>query len=177
MGIVLRGQGQLTEAIKHFKRALSAKGNFGGACLNLGCALYEHRHPDAVKYLEQAISLNGESVELLELLGLVHAEQGAGDVIQFIRFVPGVAKLGAKVVVECGASVAPLVAGVAGVSETIISGGKLPKFDLQCPLASLPRILRTRPATIPREVPYLVPNSEKIAAWQSRLASESPGLK
>jgi len=80
---------------------------------------------------------------------LIHAEQGVGDTLQFIRYAPLVAKAGASVVVECQPEVAGLMADVEGVSTVVRQGDKFPNFDTQIPLLSLPRIFGTEVETIP----------------------------
>ncbi|NEO52996.1 MAG: glycosyltransferase [Okeania sp. SIO3B5] len=92
---------------------------------------------------------------------LVYTEQGLGDSIQFIRYIPLVKKLGGLVIVECNkAGLKLLFTTVSEIDELFVIGEKLPDFDLQIPLMSLPRIFQTTPETIPAEIPYLsVPKS------------------
>jgi tetratricopeptide (TPR) repeat protein len=85
---------------------------------------------------------------------LLYAEQGYGDTIQFVRYVPRVAALGARVILEVQGVLARLLADSLSV-EVIAHGEPLPDFDLQCPLMSLPLALRTTLDSIPSEVPYL----------------------
>ena len=86
---------------------------------------------------------------------LLHAEQGFGDTIQFARYAPLVASLGAKVVLEVHPELVSLMTSLAGVSELISRGDPLPRFDLHCPLLSLPLAFGTTLETVPCEVPYL----------------------
>jgi tetratricopeptide (TPR) repeat protein len=91
---------------------------------------------------------------------LLYAEQGYGDTIQFVRYAPRVAALGARVILEVQPELTRLMAnsmaGPRGIA-VIAHGEPLPAFDLQCPLMSLPLAFRTQLATIPAEIPYLVP--------------------
>ena len=100
---------------------------------------------------------------------LVHAEQGFGDSIQFVRYVPLVAARGGAVVVECPRSLAELFGTVAGVSEVIPEGAPLPPFDLHVPMLSLPFVLGTTLETVPRELPYLTPFPSRCLAWRELL--------
>jgi tetratricopeptide (TPR) repeat protein len=100
---------------------------------------------------------------------LLYAEQGLGDTIQFVRYVPIVARFGAKAVIEAPRELATLLARVEGVAEVIVRGEPLPSFDAHCPLGSLPRALRTEPSTIPRAVPYLNVSEHRVAKWRERL--------
>lgn len=88
---------------------------------------------------------------------LVHAEQGAGDAIQFVRFVSLLAAQGARVVLECPRSLVALFESVAGVQQVIAKGDPLPECDWQVPLLSVPHRLGNTLETIPASVPYLRP--------------------
>jgi lipoprotein NlpI len=102
---------------------------------------------------------------------LLHAEQGLGDCIQFVRYAPILARAGATVVLEVPAPLTSLLARVAGVASVVARGAALPAFDVHCPLASLPHALRTEPSSIPAAVPYLGPSAEHIARWRTRMGA------
>jgi tetratricopeptide (TPR) repeat protein len=85
----------------------------------------------------------------------IHAEQGFGDSIQFARYIPMVAALGAKVVVEVQAPLKILFSTIKGVAKVIAFGEELPAFDMHCPMLSLPLAFKTELETIPSGVPYL----------------------
>jgi Ca2+-binding RTX toxin-like protein len=74
---------------------------------------------------------------------LLHAEQGLGDTLQFVRYAPSVASRGARVVLECPQELARLLRRVRGVHEVIVSRGRRPPADLHCPLMSLPHVFGT----------------------------------
>lgn len=103
---------------------------------------------------------------------LLHAEQGLGDTIQCVRYVPLVERLGAKVVLEVPAVLAPLIRSLKGSFTLIASGDELPDFDLHCPLMSLPLAFRTTVDTIPAEVSYLAAVQKKQAEWHARLGEK-----
>ncbi len=86
---------------------------------------------------------------------LLYAEQGFGDTVQFIRYVPLVAQLGGWVIVQCQPALVALLATVRGVQQILPTGAPLPPFDVQASLMSLPGLLGTTLATIPNQVPYL----------------------
>lgn len=102
---------------------------------------------------------------------LLHAEQGFGDTLQFIRFAPAVAARGGRVILECQPEVLDLARSVAGVAEVIPTGATLPPFEVQIPLLSLPFALRTTLADIPHQVPYLTVPPQAAARWKDRLAA------
>jgi hypothetical protein len=102
---------------------------------------------------------------------LLHAEQGLGDTIQFARYAPLVARMGAKVVLEVPAELIDLLGRVERVAGAVACGTTLPAFDLHCPMGSLPLALGTQVASIPAEIPYLAASEERIAQWRPRLAA------
>ncbi len=87
---------------------------------------------------------------------LLHAEQGLGDTLQFIRYAPLVAERGGRVIVECQPQLRRLLALMPSIEGVCAQGETLPVFDRHAPLLSLPRIFGTTLDTIPRTVPYLV---------------------
>lgn len=100
---------------------------------------------------------------------LLVAEQGLGDAIQFARYAPMVAALGARVWLGVRPSLTALMATVPGVSQVFGGGETLPDFDLYCPLLSLPLAFETELATIPSAVPYIRPLEDRMAKWRERL--------
>jgi tetratricopeptide (TPR) repeat protein len=100
---------------------------------------------------------------------LLHAEQGYGDAIQFVRYAPLVAQRGAKVLLETPRALQALFGSVAGVTQVIARGDRLPPFDLHCPLLSLPHAFRTALDSIPHNVPYLHAGADRLARWRDRL--------
>jgi predicted O-linked N-acetylglucosamine transferase (SPINDLY family) len=101
---------------------------------------------------------------------LLHAEQGLGDTLQFCRYVPRVAALGARVIVEVPPRLAALVRTLPGAPEVIARGAPLPAFDLHCPLLSLPRAFGTTVETLPAAPRYLRAEPARVARWAARLA-------
>jgi tetratricopeptide (TPR) repeat protein len=102
---------------------------------------------------------------------LLHAEQGFGDTIQFIRYAPLLAGQGANVICEVQPELKPLVSQLAGVT-VVAAGEPLPAFDLHCPLLSLPLAFATQPTNIPADVPYLAVPADRVALWQDPLSSD-----
>jgi tetratricopeptide (TPR) repeat protein len=103
---------------------------------------------------------------------LLHAEQGLGDAIQFLRYLPLVAARAAKVIVEVQAPLKALLAGLSGIERAaaiVVRGEKLPHFDCHCPLASLPLAFQTRLDTIPATVPYVSASQDRLSKWRQRL--------
>lgn len=98
---------------------------------------------------------------------LLHAEQGLGDSLQFMRFTTQVAEWGGRVVLELPAGLVRLARPLPGVAEVVTVGSPLPDFDVHCPLGSLPHRLGLRLETIPAR-PYLsVPASHRAPAAEA----------
>jgi hypothetical protein len=101
---------------------------------------------------------------------LLYADEGIGDSIQFARYAPMVAALGARVVLVVEQAVCPLLSGLSRVAECRSKSDPLPAFDLHCPISSLPLAFRTRLDTIPAATSYLpAPPPDRIRAWEDRL--------
>ena len=87
---------------------------------------------------------------------LIHSEQGFGDTLQFVRFLPLVKARGGTVIFETPPPLTRLFDGLAGVDEPVETGSSLPAFDCYAPLLSLPFLFGTEQATIPA-APRLTP--------------------
>jgi len=107
-------------------------------------------------------SLTGKTI-------LIYAEQGLGDTIQFCRYLPLLVEQGAQVVFECHRPLKALMQTL-GDGITVLSfGDRLPYYDVQAPLLSLPFLMNSTLETIPTVVPYLQPPVERLLFWQSVL--------
>jgi tetratricopeptide (TPR) repeat protein len=129
-------------------------------------ALAQQRRRFATPLWLGAQALGGKTV-------LLHAEQGFGDSIQFVRYAPLVAARGATVVLEVQRELVRLFARLPGVATVIARGEPLPPFDFHCPLLSLPLALAAEADTIPAAIPYLV-SVDDGAAWRQRLPRRRP---
>jgi tetratricopeptide (TPR) repeat protein len=126
--------------------------------------------PDPSPYpkFNQPMWLGEESIAGKTIL--VHVDEGLGDTIQFIRYVPMVLARGARVVLAVEPSLAPLLSEFPGVSQCLAHSDPLPAFDVHCPIGSLPLAFNTRLDTIPAETAYLPsPRKERVQAWDARL--------
>lgn len=117
----------------------------------------------------QALWLGDQPLEGKTIL--LHADEALGDSIQFARYVPFVAALGARVILEVKPAVQRLLAAVPGVAHCVDRSSTLSlAFDLHCPLGSLPLAFGTRLDTIPFAEGFLAsPPAERVKAWQDRL--------
>ena len=183
-GNVLAKLQRAAEAIASFDQALAVKPETAEAHWNRGLTLlrtgdyeqgwkeYEWRWKMPgpqwqPRGFDQPLWLGEEPIEGKTIL--LHAEQGFGDSIQFLRYVPMVAALGAKVVVEVQPALQSLASSIKAASLVIARGDALPPFDCHCPLLSLALALKTRTETIPRNTPYLFVAPRRVSAWRDRL--------
>lgn len=174
------------DAIASCERALAIKGDHPNAHLNeslarlvmgdlrRGWPKYEWRLGGRPRPYQQPLWLG--DTPLAGKVILLHAEQGLGDTLQFLRYVPGVAADGARVVLRVQPELKALVTGLPGASVVIGSNEPAPAFDLHCPLPSLPLAFRTELATIPRDASYLSAPADRIEAWTRRIP-QGDGLR
>ncbi len=107
---------------------------------------------------------------------LVH-DEGFGDTLQFIRYAPLLAGLGARVVVWAPPPLVRLLRGMEGIAEVAECGGhRTPRgggvaYDAWCRVADLPGVFGTTVETIPGALPYLAADPGLVAAWSGRLPS------
>lgn len=95
-----------------------------------------------------------------------------GDNIQFLRYLPYLRDLGARVVVECLPRLAPLVEQMPCVYRVVIRSAPLPQFDTYEVVTRLPLVFGTGPSTIPGTVPYLHVDAAHRDYWRARLAPD-----
>ncbi|WP_296652505.1 tetratricopeptide repeat protein [Paraburkholderia sp.] len=105
----------------------------------------------------------------------VEAEQGFGDTLQFVRFVPLVAARGARVVLEVQPQLVPLIAPAAKAAQItlIAQGAPRPAADLHCPLLSLPLALGTTFNDLPARTPYLSAPAPYLRKWRGSLGGQA----
>jgi FkbM family methyltransferase len=168
VGQVLIGLGRIDEGLRHLEHAVKCNPDNLDAHLGLargyllkgdfvdGWREYEWRRhrTDAKKPRIDGIEWDGSSPKGKTIL--VYAEQGFGDTIQFLRYLPILAQRGARVVVICQKSLQSLVARVEGVAIAACVWRPLPAYDFFVPLLSLPHKLGLGDKPIPAQTPYLV---------------------
>ncbi len=175
LALLLRDLGDLDEAVKLFDRARAlgyrqaellwdrALALLLAGRLKEGFAEYENRWrlAESPPRFPEVPSWEGEDLEGRTLL--VHAEQGLGDTLQFVRYLPVLRRSGGRIVLECQTALARLFRespSLAGIEVVARDGRSLPHFDLQIPLLSLPRVMGTDIDSLPAVVPYLSPPTD-----------------
>ena len=106
----------------------------------------------------------------------VQAEQGFGDTLQFIRYIPLLAARAGKVTVRVHQQLVTLLReSLPGITVLGDRGDPEP-YACDAVLLSLPRLFRTRLETIPAPAPYLHAPADAVQRWRQRLGKMS-GLK
>lgn len=180
LATVLKHQGRLYDALRHLDQALRLAPDFAETHFNRATALlqsgdfrrgwseYEWRPQTApvrplADHFRAGGSLDAKTV-------LLRAEQGLGDLIQFVRYAGWLAERGARVLVACPESAVELIGTARGVAGAI-PPGSLPEFDFDANLLSLPGIIHPTKGALSCEVPYLFPNRRSVEIWSGRIAS------
>ena len=106
----------------------------------------------------------------------IHSEQGLGDALQFVRYLPLLTARGARITLLVPDSLRKLIA--ASMPDVTLWDEKtpMPNYDRHCALLSLPRLFRTTLNTIPADTPYLRASADVSARWRQRLG-EGAGLR
>ena len=102
---------------------------------------------------------------------LVHAEQGIGDHLQFARFIPVLAKLEGRVIVECHEPLMRLFQHYAGAVEVVERLKQPDDFDVHLPLLSAPMVLGIKTVDDLLTTPYLMPPAD----WRFDIPEIRPG--
>lgn len=178
---ILTAANRPAEALAAYDRVLALRPNdaaalyakcdllLGDGDFENGLPLYEARHdvhrpfaPQSPAPLWRGQSLEGKRV-------LVQGEQGFGDLFQFCRFIPELAKRGATIILQERAPTRSLMQSLDGVAEFVAVSEPAPDADFHVPLASLMLACGTRIDTIPASIPYLHAEAERIERWREVL--------
>jgi len=187
--VALQYRKQLDEAITYYQKAIELNPNFADAYWNISVILllsgnfekgwkeYEWRWKTK-EFCQRSFSQplwDGSDIKGRTIL--LHAEQGLGDTIQFIRYAPLVVQRGARVIVECQRELKSLLQNVEGISQIITCGKRLPEFDVHCPLLSLPLVFNTTPENIPANIPYITVDFMLVQKWQDKIYHDNSNFK
>lgn len=102
---------------------------------------------------------------------LLYGEQGYGDALMALRYLPLLQELGIRPLLRLPAPLLRLAATSFPEVERCDEAEPAPSHDAHCPLLSLPGLFGTSEATIPARVPYLAADPAAVAVWRERLAA------
>jgi tetratricopeptide (TPR) repeat protein len=182
LGSVLKEQGRLKEAIACYQLALwfepdAATTHWNRALAWLQMGDYERGWPEyewrwkrkrAPKRAFREPLWDGSSLEGRTIL--LTAEQGLGDMLQFIRYAPMVKERGGTVVLACPAIMLPILSRCKGIDRFVSEGQPFPPFNVQAPLMSLPSIFKTTLPSVPACVPYVFCDPALVDRWRRELS-------
>jgi len=184
LAILLLNQGRISEALALHEKFLPQRPYVYGhiayaqALLKAG-RLQEGWHQNEFRLLRgPAMSVHkqlgrpawsGQSLQGKAIL--LWAEQGLGDLIQFVRYAPRLKALGAKVMLRVPDGLEAFAQGFPGIDRVLERGPARVEFDHYLNLVSLPCALDSGAATIPAEIPYLHPDTSFALRWASRIPS------
>jgi tetratricopeptide (TPR) repeat protein len=103
---------------------------------------------------------------------LITAEQGLGDTLQFIRYLPLVTRQFGSATVAVQRALIPLLRQ-SGFENLVAKGDPSLEYDVWMPLLSLPGVFNTTLESIPAAVPYLTADAELVARWRNSLGSHN----
>ncbi len=106
---------------------------------------------------------------------LLTHEEGIGDTLMMLRYVPKLARLGARVIAWVPGSLVELVARVEGIAGVMATDTVELTCDYHCPFISLPRAFASRPDSWGAAVPYLRTDPDKVAAFARLLPGPRAG--
>ncbi|CAN5370446.1 tetratricopeptide repeat protein [soil metagenome] len=187
LGVSLMEQGTMEEAIACYRRAMAhdpalveAQWNCALALLMTGrysggWPLFEARLQKPPKLADRFSEPHWQGQDLSGKTLLVHAEQGFGDTLQFVRYLDLICEKNrpAKLILECQPELTRLLGCMSRMAH-ILAGTRdpLPAFDFHIPLLSLPLLFDTRVETIPASIPYIAVDDALQEKWRQRLTAE-----
>lgn len=168
LGFVHARMWQPREALRWYERAVQQQPDYAQAHFNMGMmqlllgdyergwSEYAWRWKTGQFTPFQCPQPRWDGRPIPEQTLLLHTEQGAGDAIQFARYVPLAARLAKRVVLVCPDHLMQLFTALEGVAELRPPGQfQVREFDTWLPLMDLPQVFETRFDTIPGQLPYL----------------------
>lgn len=107
---------------------------------------------------------------------LVQAEQGFGDSMQFVRYLPMVKERGGTVIFAEKPELVGLLKNLEGIDDLVdikkVAQGNV-DYDLYVTLLSLPMFFATNMDNIPAAIPYLFAENSKLAYWQDKIKTDA----
>lgn len=189
LGRLLRDLGRTPEALPCYREALRLQPDYANAHWNLALALlacgeysegWQHfawrsrANLDAILDAQRQAPSNWQGESFVGKRLLIRYEQGLGDSIQLIRYLPLVKARGGTVMVETPPALERLFGSLTGVDElvrTAPDGKPTTEFDCHIFAFDLPQVFSTDLNSIPQHCPYLSSPKPLYRAWQKRMGA------
>lgn len=184
LGVYFKENGKIFEALEHYNKAIELDNNFFEAHWNKSLILlllgkfdegwkeYDYRfkkeNPTDSRIFNKpkwdGSSLNGKKI-------LIVSEQGFGDNIQFIRYIPLIKEKKGYIILECRKELKILFKNLFNIDEFIDKENIVHKieFDFYIHLMNLPMLFKTNLDNIPNKIPYLEANTEISTKLKEKL--------
>ncbi|MEA3225574.1 MAG: tetratricopeptide repeat protein [Planctomycetota bacterium] len=187
----LKEQGHCDQAIENYGRAIEIKPGYAQAHWNRSHAFllkgeftkgwqgYEWRRDPELEiftYPHRHRQARWDGSDFVGKRLLVHCEQGLGDSLQFMRYLPMVKALGGTVIFEAWKPLHGILQDSEDIDELLELSFERKTdvdFDLHISLMDLPAVFGTTLEAIPAEVPYVCPEPQKVEHWRGRLDDSS----
>ncbi|MCC7166655.1 MAG: tetratricopeptide repeat protein [Rhodospirillales bacterium] len=178
-GVALKELGRIEEADQAFAQAIARDPDFAEAHWNRATTMFlKDRWREGFAEAEWRWKMKEfasqyrlprmpvwDGSDLRGATVLVLAEQGYGDSLQFVRYLPKLAAKAAQVTFACDSRLVELVGRSFPSVRVVDQKDSSDKADCQAPLLSLPhRLDHVAPST-----PYLKPDPQKVALWRDLL--------
>jgi ADP-heptose:LPS heptosyltransferase len=182
IALLLTRSEKTKEAINFYKQALEYQDN---ALVHLNLAIAYLTDGDLARGFQQyewrweafnknyVSSLNAwDGCNLEDKRICIHAEQGLGDTLMFIRYLMLLKNMGAHVIFVTQPSLKTLLQQCPYIDTLCTFNDPLPEHDYFCALLSLPSIFKTQLDTIPAPIPYLYAHTELVHTWEQQIKDE-----
>ncbi len=188
LGVYFKDKGKVMDALEYYDRAIELKGDFFDAHWNRSLILlllgkfkegweeYECRfkkeNPSDSRVFNKP-KWDGSSLKSEKIL--IVSEQGFGDDIQFIRYLPLVKEKGGHVILECKKELKRLFEDCLFIDEIIEKeDNNIPNinFDFYIHLMSLPGVFNTGLENIPWKESYLRADRGLVEEFKEKIKSD-----
>jgi hypothetical protein len=183
LGVLFKELGKLDEAMTCFSKALEMRPDYSEANYNLGLAFllkgdfkkgwenYASRWKcDPLKKTRRSYEVplwEGQSIKDKTLY--LYPEQGLGDFIQFVRYLPVIQGYGGRIITETPEALYELISSSFEKFQITKSGKTSGHFDFHAPMLDLPIMLGTTENSIPAHEAYLIAPEKLVQKWCERL--------
>ena len=187
-GLSFQALKDLNLAMQDFNRCISLSPEFSESYWNKSLLnLFQGNYKDGWKFFEyrwqsfakkwsrsytKKLWLGDETIK--DKIIFIYPEQGHGDFIQCYRYIALLKDFRPKkIILEVTEPFYKLINIQDDKIEVIGPDMQTPKFDLYCPIMSLPLAFKTEISTIPKKCPYLFPDLAKVKIWEDKFKNNN----
>ncbi len=174
-------QQMIDNAITYFKDAINSNPNYPQAHVSLaGAQFMKGNLKEGFKEYEWRWKLtNQPGLEKIRWDGtnpagkkvLLLAENGLGDILQYVRFAKLLKEKGATVIVHTPKPLLSLFKQCDYIDQVVLAGTENPPFDVLTSMQSIPYLFDIDERVLPNK-PYLQADKKLITYWADKLSSD-----